>query len=90
MIGARSRPEEVIPGKDNCQRATQARDAGAVEQQVLYGAPSAFLGADKKIPTRGQDVRLAETTHRVDSCSSRMPLMAAAAPQMQSARLMQG
>ena len=42
MDRSRTHPEEVIPEKDKCYRAFQARDTLAFKQQVLNVAPSVF------------------------------------------------
>ena len=73
VVRPRAHPEEVTPEKGNCYRAVQARDTLAFKQQMLNVAPSVFPSrlsprSRTKIRTQGEDVIVADTTRRGNSC----------------------
>ena len=68
-----STPGRGHPGKGKCYRAVQARETLAFKQQMFNVAPSVFPSRlsprnRTKIRTQGEDVIVAETTRRGNSC----------------------
>ena len=79
-VRSRAHPEEVTPEKGKCNRAVQARDTLAFKQQMFNVAPSVFPSrlsprSGTKIRTQGEDVIVAETTRRGNSCDPKVKTM---------------
>ena len=80
VVQPRAHPEEVIPEKGKCYIAVQARDTLAFKQQMFNVAPSVFPSrlsprSRTKIRTQGEDVIVADTTRRGNSCDPKVKTM---------------